>query len=115
VKDGYTFNIVNCTKDTVNNGDQITAMRWYRGSAGVGKTGNRGFCMDEFNEINGRSDRAATAPAGCAVIGFRAERAAGLRPSFFLAYLLLFLAALCSAAICSAGLGQAPCAPRLGA
>jgi len=43
IKDGYTFAIVNCSKVTVN---KVTAT-----PQAVGKTGNRGFCIDAYNEI----------------------------------------------------------------
>jgi len=51
IKAGYTFNIVNCTKVTVNNVDQITGFNVTAIPQSVGKTGNRGFCIDEYNEI----------------------------------------------------------------
>jgi type IV pilus assembly protein PilA len=51
VKDGYTFNIVNCSKVTVNNTDQITSFEVTAVPQAVGKTGNRGFCIDQFSEI----------------------------------------------------------------
>jgi len=51
IKNGYTFNIVNCTKVTVNNVDQITGFQVTAVPQAVGKTGNRGFCIDEFIEI----------------------------------------------------------------
>jgi type IV pilus assembly protein PilA len=51
IKDGYTFNIVNCSKVTVNNVDQITSYEVTAVPQAVGKTGNRGFCIDTFNEI----------------------------------------------------------------
>ena len=51
VKDGYTFNIVNCTKVTVNNVDQITGFEVTAVPQAVGKTGNRGFCIDQYAEI----------------------------------------------------------------
>ncbi len=54
VKAGYTFKIVNCTKVTVNNTDQITSFDVTAVPQAVGKTGNRGFCMDAYSEI--RSD-----------------------------------------------------------
>ena len=47
-KSGYTFAIVNCSKVTVNNQDMYTS---YEGTAvpqAVGKTGDRGFCTDQF-------------------------------------------------------------------
>lgn len=51
VKAGYNFNIVNCSKVTVNNVDQITSFQVTAVPVAVGKTGNRGFCIDEYNEI----------------------------------------------------------------
>jgi type IV pilus assembly protein PilA len=51
VKDGYTFNIVNCSKVTVNNTDQITGFEVTAVPQAVGKTGNRGFCIDQYQEI----------------------------------------------------------------
>jgi len=51
VKAGYTFNIVNCSKVTVNNVDQVTSFQVTAVPQSVGKTGNRGFCIDEYNEI----------------------------------------------------------------
>ena len=51
VKSGYIFNIVNCSKVTVNNTDQITSFEVTAVPQAVGKTGNRGFCIDQFNEI----------------------------------------------------------------
>jgi type IV pilus assembly protein PilA len=51
IKAGYTFNIVNCTKVTVNNTDQITGFEVTAVPQAVGKTGNRGFCIDNFGEI----------------------------------------------------------------
>ena len=54
IKDGYTFSIVNCTKVTVNNTDQVTGYEVTAIPQAVGKTGNRSFCIDTYNEI--RSD-----------------------------------------------------------
>ena len=51
VKDGYTFNIVNCTKLTTNNVDQITGFEVTAVPQAIGKTGNRGFCIDQQGEI----------------------------------------------------------------
>lgn len=51
VKDGYTFSIVNCSKVTVNNTDQITGFEVTAVPQAVGKTGNRGFCIDNYGEI----------------------------------------------------------------
>jgi type IV pilus assembly protein PilA len=50
-KDGYTFNIVNCSKVTVGNTDQFTGYEVTAVPQAVGKTGNRGFCIDQFNQI----------------------------------------------------------------
>ena len=51
IKAGYTFNIVNCSKVTVGNVDQITGFEVTAVPQAVGKTGNRGFCIDNYGEI----------------------------------------------------------------
>jgi len=51
VKAGYVFAIVNVTKVTVNNTDQITSYEVTAVPQAVGKTGDRGFCMDQFKKI----------------------------------------------------------------
>ena len=53
-KSGYTFNITNCTKTTVNNQDMYTGYEITAVPQSVGKTGHRGFCTDMSGEI--RSD-----------------------------------------------------------
>lgn len=50
-KSGYTFNIVNCTKVNVNNQDQYTSFEITAVPQAVGKTGHRGFCLDQYGEI----------------------------------------------------------------
>jgi type IV pilus assembly protein PilA len=50
-KSGYTFNIVNCTKVTVNNQDMYTAYEATAVPQSVGKSGHRGFCMDTKGEL----------------------------------------------------------------
>jgi type IV pilus assembly protein PilA len=50
-KDGYTFNITNVSKVTVGNTDQITGFAVTAVPQAVGKTGNRGFCIDQYNQI----------------------------------------------------------------
>jgi type IV pilus assembly protein PilA len=50
-KSGYTFNVVNCTKVTVNNQDMYTAYEATAVPQSVGKSGHRGFCMDAKGEI----------------------------------------------------------------
>lgn len=50
-KAGYTFNIVNCTKTTVNNQDMYTSYEATAVPQAVGKTGHRGFCIDMTGEI----------------------------------------------------------------
>ncbi len=50
-KSGYVFNIVNCTKVTVNNQDVYTSFEVTAVPQAVGKTGHRGFCMDQTGEI----------------------------------------------------------------
>jgi type IV pilus assembly protein PilA len=51
VKAGYTFNIVNCTKTTVNNQDMYTSYEVTAVPQAVGKTGHRGFCIDLTGEL----------------------------------------------------------------
>ncbi len=50
-KSGYLFAITNCTKVTVNNQDVITSFEVTAVPQSVGKTGHRGFCMDQTGEI----------------------------------------------------------------
>jgi type IV pilus assembly protein PilA len=50
-KAGYTFNIVNCTKTTVNNQDMYTSYEATAVPQAVGKTGHRGFCIDISGEL----------------------------------------------------------------
>lgn len=50
-KSGYTFNIVNCTKATVNNQDMYTSYEAVAVPQAIGKTGHRGFCIDMTGEI----------------------------------------------------------------
>jgi type IV pilus assembly protein PilA len=50
-KSGYTFNIVNVTKVTVNNQDQITGYEVTAVPQAVGKTGHNGFCIDQQGEV----------------------------------------------------------------
>jgi type IV pilus assembly protein PilA len=50
-KSGYTFTIVNCTKVTVNNTDRITSYQVNAVPETVGKSGDRGFCLDQFGTM----------------------------------------------------------------
>jgi type IV pilus assembly protein PilA len=50
-KSGYTFNIVNCNKFTVNNQDMFTSYEATAVPQSVGKSGHRGFCIDPAGEI----------------------------------------------------------------
>lgn len=50
-KSGYTFRIVNCTKQTVNNQDNFTSYEAVAVPQAIGKTGHRGFCIDLTGEI----------------------------------------------------------------
>jgi type IV pilus assembly protein PilA len=50
-KSGYLFTITNCTKVTVNNQDVYTSFEVTAVPQSVGKTGHRGFCMDQTGEI----------------------------------------------------------------
>ncbi len=47
-KSGYVFNITNCQKVTINGTDKITAYTITAIPQAVGKTGDRGFCTDQF-------------------------------------------------------------------
>jgi type IV pilus assembly protein PilA len=46
-KSGYTFNITNCTKVTVQNTDQYTGYEITAVPNSIGRSGDRGYCMDE--------------------------------------------------------------------
>ncbi len=50
-KSGYTFNITNCTKTTVNNQDMYTSFEVTAVPQAIGKTGHNGFCLDMSGEI----------------------------------------------------------------
>jgi type IV pilus assembly protein PilA len=50
-KSGYTFNIVKCEKVTVNDQDQFTSFEITAVPQAIGKTGHRGFCLDQYGEI----------------------------------------------------------------
>jgi len=50
-KSGYTFAIVNPTKVTVNNQDMYTGYEATAVPQAVGKTGHRGFCIDQQGEV----------------------------------------------------------------
>jgi type IV pilus assembly protein PilA len=51
IKSGYIFSIGNCTKANTNGTDRITGYQITAVPETVGKTGNRGFCSDEFGTI----------------------------------------------------------------
>jgi type IV pilus assembly protein PilA len=51
IKSGYIFNITNCTKVNINNGDRITGYTATAVPATPGKTGDRGFCLDSNGEL----------------------------------------------------------------
>jgi type IV pilus assembly protein PilA len=51
IKDGYIFNITNCQKVTVNNSDRITGYTLTAVPATVGRTGDRGFCVESGGAI----------------------------------------------------------------
>jgi type IV pilus assembly protein PilA len=51
IKDGYIFNITNCTKVTINNNDRITGYTVTATPATIGKTGDRGFCVESGGPI----------------------------------------------------------------
>lgn len=50
-KSGYIFTIGNCTKVTINGQDRYTGYTVTAVPETVGKTGDRGFCSDQFGEI----------------------------------------------------------------
>lgn len=50
-KAGYTFTIDKCTKVTVNNVDQFTGYEVNAVPNSVGRSGDRGYCMDETGRI----------------------------------------------------------------
>src|SRR3984885_2084785 len=50
-KSGYTFNVVNCNKVTVNNQDMYTSYEVTAVPQSIGKSGHRGFCIDSAGEI----------------------------------------------------------------
>ena len=50
-KSGYTFAISGCSKVTINNQDMYTSYAVTAVPQAVGKTGYRGFCTDQSNEI----------------------------------------------------------------
>jgi type IV pilus assembly protein PilA len=50
-KAGYTFAITNCNKVTVNNQDMYTSFEVTATPQSLGKSGDRGFCADENNQI----------------------------------------------------------------
>jgi type IV pilus assembly protein PilA len=50
-KSGHTFNVVKCTRVTVNNQDMYTSYQATAVPQSIGKSGHRGFCIDEAGEI----------------------------------------------------------------
>jgi len=50
VKSGYVFNLTNCTRATVNNTERVTGYTVTAVPAVFGKSGQRGFCIDEKGE-----------------------------------------------------------------
>jgi len=50
-KSGYIFTLGNCTKVTVNGTDRITGYTVTAVPQTVGKTGDSGFCSDQFGTI----------------------------------------------------------------
>lgn len=51
IKSGYIFTIGNCTKVSVNGQDRFTGYEVTAVPETVGKTGDRGFCSDQFGNI----------------------------------------------------------------
>lgn len=50
-KSGYIFTISNCTKVSINGQDRYTGYQVTAVPETVGKTGDRGFCSDQFGTI----------------------------------------------------------------
>jgi type IV pilus assembly protein PilA len=50
-KSGYVFTIANCSKVTINSTDRYTGYTVTAVPQTVGKTGDRGFCSDQFGTI----------------------------------------------------------------
>ncbi len=50
-KSGYIFTIGNCTKVTINGTDRYTGYQVTGVPETVGKTGDRGFCSDQFGTL----------------------------------------------------------------
>jgi type IV pilus assembly protein PilA len=50
-KSGYIFTVNNCTKVTINSVDRFTGFQVTAVPQTVGKTGDRGFCSDQFGAI----------------------------------------------------------------
>ncbi len=51
VKDGYIFNITNCVKSTANNSERVTSYTLTAVPATVGRSGDRGFCIEAGGPI----------------------------------------------------------------
>ncbi len=51
LKSGYIFTIGNCTKVQANNQDVYTSFEVTAVPQSVGRTGHRGFCMDQTGEM----------------------------------------------------------------
>jgi type IV pilus assembly protein PilA len=51
IKDGYIFNITNCVKSTANTSERVTSYTLTAVPATVGKTGDRGFCVEAGGAI----------------------------------------------------------------
>jgi type IV pilus assembly protein PilA len=51
IKSGYIFAVGNCTKVSTGGQDRITGYTVTAVPETVGKTGDRGFCTDQFGEI----------------------------------------------------------------
>jgi type IV pilus assembly protein PilA len=50
-KSGYTFNLTNCTKSRVNGVDEITGYAVTAVPQKMGRTRERGFCLDQLGEL----------------------------------------------------------------
>lgn len=64
-KSGYIFTLGNCSKVTVNGQDRFTGYSVTAVPETVGKTGDRGFCSDQFGTIKQDPAGERAAPSRC--------------------------------------------------
>jgi type IV pilus assembly protein PilA len=51
LKDGYKFEITNCTKTTVNGIDRANSYEVTAVPDALGKSGDRGYCLDQYGDM----------------------------------------------------------------